>query len=135
MDYGIFNVCTNVNVCDCTRGCTDTVRESALKVDFERKIPLKLRGIEPASAPCRSDVLSTELHPPPLRLVFLSAAFRQYLCHTLFLVCKKYRICPPTLSPQEKRIAFGSTTKYKLFNNTLLFPFATAIHATKTKIA
>ena len=27
MDYGIFNVHTDVNACFCTRGCTDTVRE------------------------------------------------------------------------------------------------------------
>ena len=33
MDYGIFNVRTDVNACDCAQGCTDTVRESALKVD------------------------------------------------------------------------------------------------------
>ena len=39
MDRGIFNVHTDVNACDCTRGCTDTVRESALKVDSRRKIP------------------------------------------------------------------------------------------------
>ena len=38
MDYGIFNVRTDVNACDCTRECTDTVRESALKVDPGRKI-------------------------------------------------------------------------------------------------
>ena len=33
---------TDVSVCDCTRrgGGTNTVRESALKVDSERKIPL-----------------------------------------------------------------------------------------------
>ena len=39
MDHRIFNVHTGVNPCDCTRGCTDTVRESALKVDSRRKIP------------------------------------------------------------------------------------------------
>ena len=39
MDCGIFNVRTYVNACDCTRACTDTVRESALKVDSWRKIP------------------------------------------------------------------------------------------------
>ena len=35
MDDRIFNVHTYVKACDCTRGCTgtDTVRESALKVD------------------------------------------------------------------------------------------------------
>ena len=39
MDFGIFNVRTDVNSYDCTRGCTDTVEESALKVDSGRKIP------------------------------------------------------------------------------------------------
>ena len=38
MDYGIFNVRTDVNACDCARGCTDTVREPVLKVDSRRKI-------------------------------------------------------------------------------------------------
>ena len=32
---------TNVNACNCTRGCTDTVGESALKVDSGRKIPFR----------------------------------------------------------------------------------------------
>ena len=45
-------------------GCTDTVRESALKVDWEKN-PLLHRGIEPASAACRSDALPTVLHPAP----------------------------------------------------------------------
>ena len=43
MDFGIFNVRTDVNVCDFTRGCTETVRESALKVDSGRKIPCRTR--------------------------------------------------------------------------------------------
>ena len=38
MGYEILNVRTNVNAWDCTRGCADTVRESALKVDSGRKI-------------------------------------------------------------------------------------------------
>ena len=41
MDYKIFNMRTDVNACDCTRGCTDTVRESALKVDSGKKIPCR----------------------------------------------------------------------------------------------
>ena len=41
MDYRIFNVRTGVNACDCTRWCTNTVRESALKVDFGRKVPCR----------------------------------------------------------------------------------------------
>ena len=39
MDYGVFNLRTDVNACDCTRGCTNTVPESALKVKSGRKIP------------------------------------------------------------------------------------------------
>ena len=39
MDHGIFTMCTDVNACDCTRGCADTVKQSALKVDCRRKIP------------------------------------------------------------------------------------------------
>ena len=38
MDYRMLNVLINVNACDCARGCTDTARESALKVDSRRKI-------------------------------------------------------------------------------------------------
>ena len=69
VDYGIFNVRTDVNACDCTRGCTDTVRlrESALKVDSGRKIPcrtgesnLRLRRAGPMPYP-------TELHPHPTK--------------------------------------------------------------------
>ena len=41
MDYRISNVRTDVNACDCTPGCTDIVRESALKVDSGRKIPCR----------------------------------------------------------------------------------------------
>ena len=39
MDYRIFNVRTRENACACVRGCTDTVRESALKIGSGRKIP------------------------------------------------------------------------------------------------
>ena len=42
MDCWIFNVRTNVNACDCTQGCTDIARESALKVDSGRKIPRRI---------------------------------------------------------------------------------------------
>ena len=62
MDCRIFNMRTDVNVCNCTRGCTHTIRESALKVDSGRKIPLH-RGIKPRWVACRSNTLPTELHP------------------------------------------------------------------------
>ena len=67
MDYRIFIVHTDVHACDCTRGYTDTERESALKVDSGRKIPcrtgesnLRQRRAGPMS-------LSTELHPIPIK--------------------------------------------------------------------
>ena len=37
----------DVNACDCTWGCTDTERQSALKEDSVKKNPLRHRGIEP----------------------------------------------------------------------------------------
>ena len=64
--------------------CTDTVRESALKVDSGRKIPFRTEEIEPASAACRSDVLPTELHPrpPPVLLsVLITIVIRKRPCH------------------------------------------------------
>ena len=45
-------------------GGGDTLTESALEVGSGEKNPLPHRGIEPASAACRSDALPTELHPP-----------------------------------------------------------------------
>ena len=42
MYYNSFNVRTDANACDCTRGSTDTVRESALKVGSGRKIPCRI---------------------------------------------------------------------------------------------
>ena len=75
MDYRICNVRTDVNVCNCTLGYTDTVRESALKDDWEKN-PLPHQGIELASAACQSDALPTELQSHPcfaLALAFLPA--------------------------------------------------------------
>ena len=44
-------------------GGVRTPEESALKVDWEKN-PLPHRGIEPASAACRSDALPTETTSP-----------------------------------------------------------------------
>ena len=62
---GFFNMRTDVNTCNHTLGCTDTIRESALKVDWEKN-PWLHRGIKPALAVCQSNALPTELHPHPL---------------------------------------------------------------------
>ena len=50
-----------------TKECTDTVRESALKVDSgeKKKNPLPHRGIEPTSAACRYDALTNWAASPP----------------------------------------------------------------------
>ena len=44
MDCMIFHVRTDVNACDCTRECMDTVRESALNVDSRREKSLDAPG-------------------------------------------------------------------------------------------
>ena len=62
------NLRTGVNVCDCTRGLCGYCERVCIKVDFEKN-RLPHRGIESASAACRSDALPTELHPCPLENV------------------------------------------------------------------
>jgi len=57
------------------RGCTNTTRESALKVDSGRKIPLLCFGIKSTSVWClafRSNALATELPCPTSRVCFLA---------------------------------------------------------------
>ena len=61
MDYGVFNVRTDVNACDCAGGCM-TTKESL----HREKNPLPHRGIEPASAACRSDALTNWATSPLL---------------------------------------------------------------------
>ena len=41
MDYRIFNVHTDVDACSYTQGCTDSIRESSLKVHSGRPIPCR----------------------------------------------------------------------------------------------
>ena len=65
MNYGIFNVQTAVKASDCTRGCTGHRKRVCAESRLWEKNPLPHRGIEPESAACRSDALSTELHPQP----------------------------------------------------------------------
>ena len=48
----------------CTE-CTDTVRESALKVDWEKN-PLPHQGIEPALAACQSMLYHLSYIPSPV---------------------------------------------------------------------
>ena len=69
---GIFYVHTDVDACG---GCINTVRESALRVDWEKN-PLPHGGIEPASVACLFNALPAELHPPgPKRGVVVGQGF------------------------------------------------------------
>ena len=83
MVYGIFNVRKDVNECDCTRGCTDTVRESALKVDSGEKF----RHRSGESNLCRQRAgpmlyhLSWITTPPHLPWSCISWYFASFLLH------------------------------------------------------
>ena len=66
MDYKIFNVRTDVNACDCTLGCTDTAKKSALKIDSGRKIPYRtgesnLRERRAGPVLCQLSYIPTDL--------------------------------------------------------------------------
>ena len=64
MDHRIFIVRTDVMHAIAHRGCTDTERESALKVDWEEN-PLPHRGIKPASVAWWSDAVANWATSPP----------------------------------------------------------------------
>ena len=65
-NYGIFNVRTHVNACNCTRGCRDTVESLHWKLILGEKTLAAPENWTP-SAVCRRDALPTELHPHPER--------------------------------------------------------------------
>ena len=63
---GIFNVRTDVDACDCTRGLYGHCKTVCTGRCLWEKNPLPHRGLEPASVlrlACRSDALLTELFP------------------------------------------------------------------------
>ena len=66
MDYRLFHVRTDVNACDCTRGCTDTRKRVCTESWLWEKNPSPHRGIEPASAAWRSGALTNwAISPSP----------------------------------------------------------------------
>ena len=73
MDYGIFNVRTDGNACDCTRGCTNTSKRVCTESWLLEKNPGPHRGIEPASAACQSDALTNWATSPFSCLAIISA--------------------------------------------------------------
>ena len=95
MDYGIFNVCTDVSVYDCARGVYGHRKRVCAESRLWEKNLLPYRGIEPASAACRSNALPTELHPHPFEdICILITQKRTQSVYCTQLYSKK------TLSPQ-----------------------------------
>ena len=58
--YRIFSVHTDINACDCTQGCKDTISLCTESWLWEKNSLLH-RGIKSASVACQSDALPTEL--------------------------------------------------------------------------
>ena len=56
---------TDVNACGATLGCMDTIRESALKVDSETKIPCRPGKPNLPQQHASPMLYQTELHPHP----------------------------------------------------------------------
>ena len=67
-------MCTDVNACSCTRGCTDTIRVCAESWLWGKKNPLPHQEIKPASVTCQSNDLPTELHLHHLNSSIISTA-------------------------------------------------------------
>ena len=63
---GVFDVGSNVNACDCSRGCANTVRESAQKVDSvgDKSFAAPVSRTYVSSAPDPTSY-QAELHPWP----------------------------------------------------------------------
>ena len=77
---GVFNVRTDVDACDCTRGICGHRKRVCTESWLWEKNPLPHRGIEPASAACRSDAIPTELHPRPCPISVLLVLSTICLC-------------------------------------------------------
>ena len=66
IDYRIFNVLSDVNACDFRQGMYGHLERVCTDSCLWKKNPSPHRGIESASAACRSDALPTELPPYPI---------------------------------------------------------------------
>ena len=86
MGHGIFNVHTDVNACDCIRGCTGTVKESALKVDFGRKIPCRTVESNLRRRRAGPMLYQPSYIPTPSCVFFLFVFFFNY-GYSFFLAC------------------------------------------------
>ena len=107
VDYGIFNVRTDVNAFNCTRGCTDIVEESALKFDSRRKISCHTRELNLHRQHASPMLQPTELHPRPPWCKFVSGQNmqRQKDFFHRYIYCSK--------KEQKKKNPYKMVTKSK----------------------
>ena len=95
MNYRIFNVRTDVNAGDCTRGCTDTRKRVCTESWLGEKNPLLHQGIEPASAAWRSDARKNwATSPPPKPVLGIGVSPGETMLHPL--MSDKTSVSAPT---------------------------------------
>ena len=83
------------NACDCTRGCTNTVRESALKVDSGRKIPC--HPVESNLRRRRAGPMLYQLSYIPIQIFHFIYENDDYIS-SIFRLSKRTRHCYRTSS-------------------------------------
>ena len=101
MDHRIFNVCTDGNACGCTRGCRNTIRESARNLTLVKN--LKKSFAAPGNRTCPSGVpvrrfTSWATSPPQNEL---RAIYRHYQYLFIYLFIFKNCIVPLGFLPWE----------------------------------
>ena len=67
--------CAQMNECDCTQGCMDTIRQSALKVDSARKIPCCIRDLNLRQQHASPMLYQLRYSPPPPSPLLLKVVF------------------------------------------------------------
>ena len=104
MHYGIFNVRTYVNVCDCTRGCSDTVKRVCTESWLWKKNPLPHREIEPAFVRCSTNwATSTPLTGQTRRPHFWFLRAEYLLWRSDWLECSMTNSRTPSVSRRTLR--------------------------------
>ena len=93
MNYWIFNVRTDVNARDCSRGCTDTVRISAMKVDSGRKISRRSGELNLPQRGAGPTLYQLNYIPTPLMLGNNSVHVQLGRLKSLFLVTCGHFVC------------------------------------------
>ena len=106
MDYGIFNVRTDENLCDCTLGSMDTVRECALT---GRQNPLLHHRIEPASSACQSNTTHIEF----FFFLILEPIFQLNGCETVLMSGIHINCALKMCTKRSRSLIINQNYKYK----------------------